>query len=110
MTAETRPYTGEAGGLRLAVRLTPRARREGLDGVILGADGRPALQIRLAAPPVDGAANKALIAFLADGLGLRKADIAIRSGETARMKILLLAGDAGALIARLESWIARGGG
>jgi uncharacterized protein (TIGR00251 family) len=110
MTLQAKPYAAETGGLRLAVRLTPRARREGLDGVIVGADGRPALQIRLAAPPVEGAANKALIAFLADGLGLRKADIAIRSGATARMKILSLSGDAAGLVTRLEDWIAHGGG
>jgi len=110
MTPGAKPYAAEASGLRLAVRLTPRARREGLDGVILGTDGRPALQIRLAAPPVEGAANRALIAFLADGLGLRKADVTIRSGETARMKILLLAGNADCLVTRLEEWIARGGG
>lgn len=110
MTAAAKPYTADPGGVRLAVRLTPRARRAGLDGIMVGADGRSALHIRLAAPPVDGAANEALIAFLADGLALRKADVAIRSGETARMKILLLSGDPGALIARLESWIARGGG
>lgn len=110
MTTAAKPYAADTGGVRLAVRLTPRARRAGLDGVMLGADSRPALQIRLAAPPVEGAANKALIAFLADGLGLRKADIVIRSGETARMKILLLAGEPQALIARLDAWIARGGG
>lgn len=108
--AADKPYAAEADGVRLAVRLTPRARRQGLDGVAVAADGRPVLQIRLTAPPVEGAANKALIAFLAEGLGLRKAEVTIRSGETARTKILLLAGDAGRLILRLEAWIARGGG
>lgn len=110
LATTAKPYAPDAAGLRLAVRLTPRARRAGLDGVTCGADGRPALQVRLAAPPVEGAANKALIAFLAEGLGLRKADVTIRSGETARMKILLLAGDTDRLVTRLEEWIARGGG
>lgn len=105
-----KPYAAEAGGLRLAVRLTPRANRHGLDGVTVGADGRPVLQIRLAAPPVEGAANKALLTYLAEALGVRKTALAIRSGEAARFKILFIEGDGPALIARLEDWIARTGG
>lgn len=104
MTATSEPpYCPEKTGVRLAVRLTPRASRNRLDGVIVGADGRPALQLRLAAPPVDGAANKALITFLAEALNLRKSDIAIRSGETSRLKILHLTGDSTTIIARIEA-------
>jgi uncharacterized protein (TIGR00251 family) len=98
-----KPYAPGASGLRLAVRITPRASRDGVDGVAVGADGRPVLQLRLNAPPVDGAANAALIAFLAKALGLRKADVTIRSGHTARIKILHLAGDGAAIAARLEA-------
>jgi len=96
-----KPFAAIAGGVRLAVRLTPRASRNDVDGVVTGADGRTALQIRLTAPPVEGAANTALISFLAETLGLRKRDIEIRSGETARIKILHLSGDSVALSARL---------
>ena len=99
------PFTADQHGVRLAVRLTPRAGRNALGGVIRGADGRPTLQVRLAAPPVEGAANKALIAFLAEALGLRKADVTIRSGETARLKLLHLSGDSAAIMARLTDWI-----
>jgi uncharacterized protein (TIGR00251 family) len=89
-----KPYSITETGVRLAVRLTPRAARDGAAGLVQDAEGRPALAIRLTAPPVDGAANKALIAFLAKVLKLRKADIEIRSGETGRLKILDLSGDA----------------
>ena len=99
------PFTPDPHGVRLAVRLTPRASRTAIDGVVTAADGRPALHIRLAAPPVEGAANKALIAFLADALDLRKAAITIRSGETGRLKILHLAGDSTAIITNLAQWI-----
>jgi len=98
-----KPYAAVGEGVRLAVRLTPRASREGIDGVIADAEGRPLLQIRLCAPPVDGAANKALIAFLAKALALRKADIVIRSGETGRIKILHLSGDSAVIVARLDA-------
>jgi uncharacterized protein YggU (UPF0235/DUF167 family) len=69
-------------------------------------DDRPILKLRLVAPPVEGAANVALVAFLADALSVRKADIKIRSGETSRNKILHLAGDGTALIARLDRLVA----
>ncbi|GAB0118225.1 DUF167 family protein [Acidisoma sp. 7E03] len=107
---EERPWAPVVGGVQLAVRLTPRARKEGLDGLVRDAAGRPLLQIRLAAPPVEGAANAALIALLARALGLRKAEVQLRSGTTSRMKILFLAGEPAVLTARLGAWLDRGGG
>ena len=47
-----------------------------------------ALKIRLAAPPVDGKANTALIAFVADRLGLAKSAVSLKSGQTSRRKVL----------------------
>ncbi|WP_419759598.1 DUF167 domain-containing protein [Acidisoma sp.] len=99
------PYAAEPGGVRLSVRVTPRANRHALNGIIGDAEGRPCLAVRLAAPPVEGAANKALIRFLADALGLRASDIHVRSGGTARVKILFIAGDSTALLARLAAWL-----
>ena len=98
-----KPYAAVPDGVRLALRLTPRAARNGVDGIVSAADGRPLLKLRLVAPPVEGAANAALIAFLAKTLSLRKADIAIRSGETGRIKILHLAGDSAAILQKLDS-------
>lgn len=102
-----RPFSVVGGRIRLAVRLTPRANRSGLDGVTFDVDGRPALKLRLVAPPVEGAANKALIAFLAEALNLRKSDISIRSGEASRQKMLQLGGDTEAIKIKLEAWIAQ---
>jgi uncharacterized protein (TIGR00251 family) len=98
-----KPYAAVPDGVRLALRLTPRAARNGVDGIVSDADGRPLLKLRLVAPPVEGAANEALIAFLAKTLSLRKADIAIRSGETGRIKILHLAGDSAAILRKLDA-------
>ena len=47
-----------------------------------------ALKIRLAAPPVDGKANAALIAFVADRLGVAKSAVSLKSGQTSRRKVL----------------------
>ncbi|GLK68583.1 DUF167 domain-containing protein [Hansschlegelia plantiphila] len=97
-----RPFVVGAKSVRLRVRVTPRASRDALGGVFTGPDGRLALQARLAAPPVDGAANAALVAMIAKTLRLRKADVAIASGETSRMKVLELSGDVAAIKTRLE--------
>jgi len=51
-----------------------------------------ALKIRLNAPPVEGRANEALIVFLAEKLGLPRANIEIIVGETARRKIVRVRG------------------
>ena len=105
MRGAAAPYAADKDGVRLAVRLTPRASRNALDGIVQDANGRPALQIRLNAPPVDGAANVALIAFLAGALDLHKSDITIRSGHKSRVKILHLSGDGPTIVARLEAWV-----
>ena len=100
--------TATAGGVRLAVRLTPRAARDGLDGVAAGPDGRAALLLRVAAPPVEGAANAALVAFVAESLRMRKSDVAVVSGERGRLKLLDLSGDPADLLARLAGWVEGG--
>lgn len=99
------PFTRQEGGVRLAVRLTPRADRNQVEGVSQGPDGHPALHLRLAAPPVEGAANRALVRFVADKLDLPKSAVTIRSGEKARLKILHLSGNGALLMARLAEWI-----
>ena|ERR671930_58622 len=74
-------------GVELDVLVQPRASRTRAIGEH---DGR--LKIQLAAPPVDGEANAALVAFLADALGVRKGDVAIVRGETGRRKTVRIAG------------------
>lgn len=101
MTA--RPWQPGGRGLLLAIRATPRARRSAVVGIAADPQGRPVLELRLAAPPVEGAANRALAAFLADALGVRKVDVAVVSGAKARLKQVDIAGDPDALAARLEA-------
>lgn len=76
-----------AGGAVLEVLAQPRASRSRVVGEH---DGR--LKIQLAAPPVDGEANEALLAFLADALSVRRADVALLAGETGRRKRVRIAG------------------
>lgn len=72
-----------ARGLRFDVRVQPRASRSEISGVHDGA-----LRVRLAAPPVDGAANEALIELLADLLHVAKRDVRIVAGATSRRKVV----------------------
>ena len=71
----------------LDIRVIPRSPRTSVDGM-RGA----AILVRLAAPPVDGAANDALIAFLSAALDLPRRQITIVSGERSRDKRVRIAG------------------
>ncbi|HEX6588994.1 MAG TPA: DUF167 domain-containing protein [Longimicrobiales bacterium] len=72
-----------AGGVRFRVRVQPRASNT----EIAGAHG-DAIRIRIAAPPVDGAANEELIRFLAKKLGVPRAGVTIVSGDSGRDKLI----------------------
>ena len=76
-------------------------------GIQPQADGRVALAIRVASPPVDGAANEALIAWLAKALGVSRSAISLKSGATGRLKIVQIAGDGAALSEKLTGLAAR---
>jgi uncharacterized protein YggU (UPF0235/DUF167 family) len=61
------------------------------------------LHVRVSTPPVDGAANRALIELVADRLGVPKSSICITSGSSSRLKVLEVVGlDDAALAARLR--------
>jgi uncharacterized protein (TIGR00251 family) len=81
----------------LAIRVIPRSSRTGVDG-----RRGDAILIRLEAPPVNGAANDALIAFLSDALDVPKRSIAIVGGQTSRDKRVRVEGiDLPTAVARL---------
>jgi len=75
------------GGIRLAVRVHPRARRSRLQG-ILG----EALRVEVTAAPESGAANEAVIALIADSLDVPRSAVRIVTGFTSRSKTLEVAG------------------
>jgi uncharacterized protein len=75
-------------GAAITVKVTPRAKKTGVAGVM--ADGT--IKIKIAAPPVDGAANRALVEYLAGVLGLPKSQVDIVAGETSERKLVSLVG------------------
>jgi len=68
---------------RLSVRLTPRGGADRIDGV---RDGT--LRVRVAVPPVDGAANEALVRLIADELDVPRGAVRLIAGATARTKVV----------------------
>ena len=95
--------TDHAEGVVLPVRAQPRARRPGIVGEKGGA-----LKLAVSAPPEDGKANQALIELLADGLGVRRAQVELLAGVTSRDKKFLIRGLASTeLEKRLASFLVR---
>ncbi len=76
-------------GVVFRVYVQPRASRNEVVGPHNGA-----LKVKLTAPPVDGAANKMCIAFLAKALGVPKSAVKIIAGQTSRSKTVLVRGEA----------------
>jgi hypothetical protein len=88
------PLTRTAGGVALCVRVVPRAGRT----AVAGTRG-DALVVRLAAAPVDGAANDALIAFLSELFDRPQRDVTLLSGHASRDKRVAISGASEADIA-----------
>lgn len=82
--------------MTLAIHVQPRASRN----AVVGWHG-DALKVALTAPPVDGAANAALIAFIAEYFGLRRSQVSLLRGDSSRQKLLALAADPAKLAAKL---------
>ena len=75
------------GSVRFAVRVQPRASRTELAGV-----HGDAIKVRLSAPPVDGAANDALVIFFAEIFKVPRRDVRIVAGGSSRSKIVEITG------------------
>lgn len=96
------PFLPRKDGLCITIRLTPQARRDAIEGIMDVADGKRALKVSINAVPEDGKANKALCDFLAKTWKLPKSSLSLVSGHTSRQKLVLVAGDAHALLAQLR--------
>jgi uncharacterized protein YggU (UPF0235/DUF167 family) len=100
------PWREVPDGVELTVRLTPRGGAPRIEGIVVR-DGRPFLQVRVSAPPVDGAANAALVTYLARTLRIPRSAVALAAGDRARLKRLRLHGEG--LDARLAALLADAG-
>lgn len=78
--------------MRLAVRLTPKGGRDRIEGWARDEAGRAFLKVRVSAPPVDGAANDALVALIAKAVGRPRSAVTLAAGASARLKMLEIEG------------------
>lgn len=81
------PISPTTTGVRLRLRIQPRASREEIAGV-----AGDMIRIRLTAPPVDGTANEALVRFLAVRLKVPRSAVELVSGQTGRTKLVAVTG------------------
>jgi uncharacterized protein (TIGR00251 family) len=92
-----------AGGIVIAIRLTPRSGRDAIEGVERGAEGRPLLRVRVQAAAREGEANEALARLMAKTVGVPPGAVRLVAGHASRVKRLKIDGDAVALAAALET-------
>jgi uncharacterized protein len=96
------PWRLIAGGVQVALRVTPRGGRDAIDGIETLSDGRSVLKLRVRAVADGGEANRAVTELLAKSLGMPKAAVQLTSGATARLKQVAISGDPAALDAALR--------
>lgn len=106
LDAAARPWSIAAGGVTLAVRLTPKGGRDAIDGIGRRDDGQCVLKVRVRAAPSEGEANGALLRLIADTLGVPLRAVSLVAGATSRIKRTAIAGDGPTLAAALEKIVA----
>ncbi len=92
-----------ADGVRLRLKVTPKASRNRCQRLERDADGVLRLRVAVTAAPEKGKANRAVIALLAKALGLARGALAVSAGETGRLKTLDIHGDAADLRRRIRA-------
>jgi uncharacterized protein len=91
------PVVRRADGIELAVKVTPKAGRSAIDGVVVDAAGAAWLAVKVTAPADAGRANEAVMALLAKRLGVPASALRLVAGATARWKRIAVAGEPEAL-------------
>ncbi len=97
-------FRADTDGLVITARVSPKASREGVQGVMDTPDGQ-ALKIAVTAPPDKGKANAAVIAVLAKAFGVAKSNVTLVAGETDRRKVIRISGNPAALSLAAQQWI-----
>jgi uncharacterized protein (TIGR00251 family) len=87
------PWRYSTEGISVALRVTPRGGRDGIDGIEALANGRMVLKVRVRAVAEGGEANRAVTELFAKALGVPKARVRILSGTTSRLKQIAVDGD-----------------
>ncbi len=103
------PFEPHPDGLRIYLRVTPGASRAAIAGLQPDADAKIRLKVSVTTIAEGGKANKAVIALLAKTWRLPKSSFTLISGDTHRLKTILLSGDGDVLLQNLTAWLASAG-
>ncbi len=105
MSSPKPPIVAAPGGVRVTLRVTPKASRAGVAGLAVDAQGRGYVKLRVNAPAQDGKANAALLELLAKEWGLARTRLRIIRGARDRRKFVHVTGDTPELLETLKRWI-----
>ena len=99
------PFSLAKDGVRVFLRVTPKASRDKIDGLADEADGGRVLKVAVTAVPEDGKANDAVIKLLSKAWRVPRSHIQVIAGQTSRSKTLLIDGDGAAVLDGLTQWL-----
>jgi uncharacterized protein (TIGR00251 family) len=102
------PFRGAVDGVRVALKVAPKAAADRIIGCAADAEGGSVLKVAVTAVPEAGKANDAVIALLAKAWKLPKRDLSIAAGAASRRKTLHVAGDPARLLPLLRAALGRG--
>lgn len=102
-------FEAVSDGVRLALRVTPKASRNAIAGLADTAAGGKALKVTVTAVPENGKANEAVVKLLAKAWKLPKTSLTVVAGATDRNKIVHVAGDPAALMRRMTALLSEEG-
>ena len=105
MSSPKPPVVAAPGGVRVALRVTPKASPAGVTGSAVDARGRGYIKLRVNAPAEDGKANAAALKLLAKEWGLARTTLRIIGGQRDRRKSVHVTGDTIELLKKLKRWI-----
>ncbi len=96
------PWRYSTQGISVALRVTPRGGRDGIDGIETLANGRTVVKVRIRTIAEGGEANRAVINLLSEALGVARGKVRIVSGPTSRLKQIAVEGDPAKLGERMR--------
>lgn len=105
MTDRPSPFSPSKSGVRIAIRVAPKASHTAFGGVATGPDGTAHLKVRVTVAPEKGKANAAVVKLLAKSWGLAPGRVTVVSGAAARNKVLEIEGPPAALLRDLGEWL-----
>jgi len=105
----SKPFSATPSGVRVRVRVAPRAAANRVDGIVGDGEGGAFLKVAVTAPPEGGKANAALIKLLSREWRLPKSSLVVTAGASERRKTVSIEGDARELMKRLTAWAAKRG-